>query len=32
MADPRMGEFGPQSVGAEMGRMIYGTFRPISGQ
>lgn len=29
MADPRMGEFGPQSVGADMGRMIYGTFRPI---
>jgi len=29
MADPRMGEFGPQSVGADMGRMIYGTFKPI---
>lgn len=29
MADPRMAEFSPASVGADMGRMIYGTFRPI---
>ncbi|MDP3461080.1 MAG: DUF1428 domain-containing protein [Hyphomonas sp.] len=29
MADPRMAEHGPASVGADMGRMIYGTFKPI---
>jgi len=29
MADPRMGQYSPDSVGADMGRMIYGTFRPI---
>lgn len=29
MADPRMDKFGPQTVGADMGRMIYGTFKPI---
>lgn len=29
MADPRMAEFGPSTVGADMGRMIYGTFKPI---
>ena len=29
MADPRMGEFSPATVGADMGRMIYGTFRPL---
>ena len=29
MADPRMAEFGPASVGADLGRMIYGTFKPI---
>jgi uncharacterized protein YbaA (DUF1428 family) len=29
MADPRMGEFSPAIVGADMGRMIYGTFRPL---
>jgi len=29
MADPRMAEFNPATVGADMGRMIYGTFKPI---
>jgi len=29
MADARMAEYSPASVGADMGRMIYGTFRPI---
>jgi uncharacterized protein YbaA (DUF1428 family) len=29
MADPRMGYYGPACVGADIGRMIYGTFKPI---
>ena len=29
MADPRMQEFGPHTVGADMGRMIYGSFVPL---
>lgn len=29
MADPRMGDYRPASLGADMGRMIYGTFKPI---
>ncbi|MFN3911927.1 DUF1428 domain-containing protein [Hyphomonas sp.] len=29
MADPRLAEYGPATTGADMGRMIYGTFRPI---
>lgn len=29
MADPRMDEFSPSAVGADMGRMIYGTFKPL---
>lgn len=29
MADPRMEEFSPATVGADMGRMIYGSFVPI---
>lgn len=29
MADPRMQEFGPHTVGADMGRMIYGSFIPL---
>ena len=29
MADPRMAEFSPATAGADMGRMIYGTFRPL---
>lgn len=29
MADPRMEDFSPKSVGADMGRMIFGAFRPI---
>jgi uncharacterized protein YbaA (DUF1428 family) len=29
MADPRMAQYGPASVGADMGRMIYGTFKPL---
>ncbi len=29
MADTRMAEHGPASVGVDMGRMIYGTFKPI---
>ena len=29
MADPRMAQFNPATVGADMGRMIYGTFKPI---
>ena len=29
MADPRMGDYSPASVAADMGRMIYGTFKPI---
>jgi len=29
MADPRMAEFSPASVGADMGRMIFGSFKPI---
>lgn len=29
MADLRMQEFGPASVGADMGRMIYGSFTPL---
>ncbi|MEQ9507166.1 MAG: DUF1428 domain-containing protein [Hyphomonas sp.] len=28
-ADPRMAEFNPGTVSADMGRMIYGTFKPI---
>lgn len=31
MQDPRMAEFGPNMAGADMGRMIYGTFKPIVG-
>jgi uncharacterized protein YbaA (DUF1428 family) len=29
MADPRMEQYNPAMVGADMGRMIYGTFKPI---
>ena len=29
MEDPRMQEFGPHTVGADMGRMIYGSFIPL---
>ena len=29
MADPRMAAFNPATVGADMGRMIYGTFTPL---
>lgn len=29
MADPRMEEFGPNTVGADMSRMIFGGFTPI---
>lgn len=29
MADPRMEEFGPNTVGADMGRMIFGGFTPL---
>jgi uncharacterized protein YbaA (DUF1428 family) len=29
MADPRMEEYSPKTVGADMGRMIYGAFQPI---
>ena len=29
MADPRMQEFGPHTVGADMGRMIFGSFVPL---
>jgi uncharacterized protein YbaA (DUF1428 family) len=29
MADPRMAEFSPATAGADMGRMIYGTFKPL---
>lgn len=29
MADPRMAEFSPFTTGADLGRMIYGTFEPI---
>ena len=29
MADPRMGDYSPTSVAADMGRMIYGPFKPI---
>ncbi|MBI1400871.1 DUF1428 domain-containing protein [Hyphomonas sp.] len=29
MADPRMAEFSPVTTGADLGRMIYGTFEPI---
>jgi len=28
-ADPRMAEFNPSQAGADLGRMIYGTFKPI---
>ena len=30
MADPRMAEFSPATIGADMGRMIYGTFKPLA--
>jgi uncharacterized protein YbaA (DUF1428 family) len=29
MADPRMAEFSPVTTGADLGRMIYGTFEPL---
>lgn len=29
MADPRVAEFGPATAGADMDRLIYGTFRPL---
>ncbi len=29
MADPRMDQYSPKSVGADMGRMIFGAFEPI---
>lgn len=29
MADPRMAELSPATVGADMGRMMYGTFTPL---
>ncbi len=29
MADARMAEYSPATVGADMGRMIFGTFKPI---
>jgi uncharacterized protein YbaA (DUF1428 family) len=29
IADPRMADFSPSTVGADIGRMIYGTFKPL---